>query len=171
MVRAPDESDFQAWADLRSGSKEFLQPFEPRWPIDELTRGSFRRRLRRYSQDVREKVGYAFFIFQRTDEALMGGLTISNIRYGVSQSCSLGYWMGEPHAHQGYMTEVMPALFPFIFNDLGLHRVEAACLPENLPSMRLLERAGFKPEGIAREYLKINGRWQDHRLFAKIAPS
>lgn len=168
-MRAPEEADYAVWADLRSRSKAFLQPFEPRWPLDELTRPSFRRRLRRYAQDARDRTGYAFFIFDRQTDDLMGGLTVSNIRYGVSQSCSLGYWMGAPYAGMGYMTEVLPGLFSFLFKDLGLHRIEAACLPANNPSRRLLERAGFVAEGIARGYLKIDGRWQDHRLFAKIA--
>ena len=171
IVRAPEETDFVAWSDLRARSKSFLQPFEPRWPLDELTRPSFRRRLRRYAQEARERTGFAFFVFNRQSSVLLGGLTVSNIRYGVSQSCALGYWMGAPHARHGYMSEVLPALFPFLFGELGLHRVEAACLPDNTASMRRLQRAGFEPEGIARGYLKIDGRWQDHRLFAKIAPS
>ncbi|MEM6382369.1 MAG: GNAT family protein [Pseudomonadota bacterium] len=168
-MRAPEETDFSEWAELRNQSKAFLQPFEPRWPLDELTRPSFRRRLRRYAQDSRDRTGYAFFVFGPDNRPLMGGLTVSNIRYGVSQSCALGYWMGAPYARLGYMSEVLPALFPFLFGELGLHRVEAACLPHNEPSRRLLEGAGFRSEGIARGYLKIDGRWQDHRLFAKIA--
>ncbi|MGD1888389.1 MAG: GNAT family N-acetyltransferase [Cohaesibacteraceae bacterium] len=170
FARAPEETDFYVWADLRSQSKAFLQPYEPRWPLDELTRPAFRRRLRRYAQDARDRQGYAFFIFNRDTETLMGGLTLSNIRYGVSQSCSLGYWMGEPYAGQGYMSEVLPVMFPFIFGELGMHRIEAACLPDNRASMRLLKSVGFLEEGLAKSYLKIDGRWQDHRLFAKITP-
>ena len=171
LVRAPEEGDFARWSELRGASRAFLQPYEPRWPLDELTRASFRRRLRRYAQEARDRTGFAFFVFCRQSNALLGGLTVSNIRYGVSQSCALGYWMGEAHARKGYMGEVLPALFPFLFGELGLHRIEAACLPHNVASMRLLERSGFEPEGLARGYLKIDGRWQDHRVFAKIAPS
>ena len=170
LVRAPEEADFGRWSALRAQSQSFLQPFEPRWPVGELTRPSFRRRLRRYAQDVRERQGYAFFIFERTGQELLGGLTLSNLRYGVSQSCSLGYWMGAPHAGRGFMSEVIPVMFPFIFGELGMHRIEAACLPDNQPSIRLLRRVGFHEEGMAKAYLKIDGRWQDHRLFAKISP-
>ena len=170
LVRAPEEGDFAKWAALRSRSQAFLQPFEPRWPVGELTRPAFRRRLRRYAQDVRDKQGYAFFVFDKHGKDLLGGLTISNIRYGVSQSCSLGYWMGQPHAGKGYMSEVLPVMFPFLFGDLGMHRIEAACLPDNQASIRLLRRIGFHEEGLAKAYLKIDGRWQDHRLFAKISP-
>lgn len=170
LVRVPEEADFERWAALRAQSQTFLQPFEPRWPVGELTRPSFRRRLRRYAQDARDKQGYAFFVFDKDGESLLGGLTISNIRYGVSQSCSLGYWMGEQHAGKGYMSEVLPAMFPFLFGELGMHRIEAACLPDNQASINLLQRAGFHEEGLAKAYLKIDGRWQDHRLFAKISP-
>ncbi len=169
-MRAPEESDFDQWSQLRADSQAFLQPFEPRWPVGELTRPSFRRRLRRYAQDARDKQGYAFFAFEAASNTLLGGLTISNIRYGVSQSCSLGYWMGQPFAGQGYMSEVLPSMFPFIFGELGMHRMEAACLPGNEASIRLLRRVGFAEEGLAKAYLKIDGRWQDHRLFAKISP-
>lgn len=170
FVRAPEEADFAGWTELRAISKDFLQPYEPRWPLDELTRASYRRRMRRYTQDARDKTGFAFFVFDRTTDDLMGGLTISNIRYGVSQSCSLGYWMGTPFAQLGYMSEVLPAIMPFLFGELGLHRIEAACLPHNEASMGLLKRVGFQEEGLARAYLKIDGQWRDHRLFAKIAP-
>ncbi len=169
-IRAPEEADYPVWAALREQSQAFLQPYEPRWPVGELTRPSFRRRLRRYAQDARDKQGYAFFVFKRNDRELLGGLTISNIRFGVSQSCSLGYWMGESHAGQGYMSEVLPAMFPFMFGELGMHRIEAACLPDNQASIGLLKRVGFHEEGLAKGYLKIDGRWQDHRLFAKISP-
>lgn len=169
-MRAPEDGDFTDWSALRAQSQSFLQPFEPRWPLDELTRPAFRRRLRRYAQDARDKQGFAFFIFDQVGQELLGGLTISNIRYGVSQSCSLGYWMGRPHAGQGYMSEVLPAMCPFLFGELGMHRIEAACLPDNEASMRLLRHVGFHEEGLARAYLKIDGRWQDHRLFAKISP-
>lgn len=169
FVRAPDDADFSSWAALRGQSQTFLQPYEPRWPLDELTRPSFRRRLRRYSQDARDKAGYAFFIFDRQDGRLLGGLTLSNVRYGVSQSCSLGYWMGAPFAGQGYMSQALQAVFPFVFDELRLHRIEAACLPGNDASVHLLRAKGFAEEGLAKSYLKIDGVWRDHRLFAKIA--
>ena len=170
FARPPDDRDYGEWATLRAESHAFLQPFEPRWPLDELTRPAFRRRLRRYAQDARDRQGFAFFVFRQDTSELIGGLTVSNIRYGVSQSCSLGYWMGKPYARQGYMSEVVPSLFPFAFGELGMHRIEAACLPDNTASIRLLQRCGFREEGLAKSYLKINGRWQDHRLFAKISP-
>ena len=165
-LRTPQMSDYPAWADLRAGSREFLTPWEPIWAPDELSRASFRRRIRHYLRDLREDVGYALFIFSNATDELVGGLTLCNVRRGVTQSCTLGYWVGADFANQGYMTEAVRAVIPFVFDSLELHRLEAACLPTNMASMRLLEKTGFKQEGLARRYLRINGVWQDHLLYA-----
>jgi ribosomal-protein-alanine N-acetyltransferase len=100
---------------------------------------------------------------------LIGGLTLANIRRGVAQAGSIGYWMGAPYASRGYMTDAVRTLIPFAFGALRLHRLEAACIPTNTPSIRLLERLGFAREGLAREYLCINGVWEDHLLYALLA--
>ena len=168
-LRVPQMPDFSAWSALRALSREFLVPWEPTWPSDDLTRGAFRRRVRRYVRDIREDQAYPFFIFSTSDDALVGGLTLSNIRRGVSQACSLGYWVGAPHARQGHMSRAVAAAVPFVFDTLKLHRLEAACLPSNLASIALLRKCGFTEEGYARRYLKINGIWQDHLLFAVLA--
>jgi ribosomal-protein-alanine N-acetyltransferase len=168
VLRPPQMTDFTQWAVLRERSRDFLTPWEPTWPADDLTRGAFRRRLRRYAEDQRTDQAYAFFLFRQDDEELVGGLTLANVRRGVAQAGSLGYWMGQPFARQGYMTAAVEALLPFAFNSLRLHRLEAACIPTNAPSIRLLERTGFSREGYAREYLCINGVWQDHLLYARL---
>ena len=144
----------------------FLKPWEPVWPVDDLTRPAFRRRLRRYADERHADQAFSFFIFSSITGEMVGGLTLSNIRRGVAQCCTLGYWMGEPHHGQGYMTAAVRAVIPFAFNQLRLRRIEAACLPSNVPSIRLLEKVGFAREGYAREYLCIDGTWQDHLLFA-----
>ena len=136
------------------------------WASDELSRASFRRRVRHYLRDLREDVGYALFIFAATTGDLVGGLTLCNVRRGVTQSCTLGYWVGARYAKQGYMTAAVRAVIPFVFDQLELHRLEAACLPTNAASIKLLEKTGFKREGLARRYLRINGVWQDHLLYA-----
>ncbi|MFN3350700.1 GNAT family N-acetyltransferase [Pseudorhodoplanes sp.] len=167
-LRAPQMSDFPAWAALREQSRSFLVPWEPTWPEDDLTRSSFRRRLRRYAEDMRADQAYAFLLFRKTDNTLIGGITLTNVRRGVAQAASMGYWAGAPFAAQGYMTRGVLALIPFAFDVLRLHRIEAACIPTNQPSIRLLERTGFTREGYAREYLCINGLWQDHLLYARL---
>ena len=100
---------------------------------------------------------------------LLGGLTLGLVRRGVAQACTLGYWMGERHAGKGHMTEAVRGALRFAFSDLALHRVEAACLPNNLASRRLLERVGFQREGEARAYLRINGVWADHFLYGVLS--
>jgi ribosomal-protein-alanine N-acetyltransferase len=167
-LRLPQMNEFEEWAELRAASRDFLVPWEPTWPADDLTRGAFRRRLKRYAEDWRADQSYAFFVFRRQDSVLVGGLTLAGIRRGVAQAGSVGYWMGAPHVRCGHMTAAVRAVLPFAFGTLRLHRVEAACIPTNVPSIRLLERCGFAREGYAREYLCINGIWQDHLLFARL---
>lgn len=164
-LRMPDLSDYSAWRDLRLSSRDFLAPWEPTWAPDELQRASFRRRVIRYRQDWRDDVGYAFFVLRKPDDVLVGGLTLTNVRRGVSQTCSLGYWMGEVHAGKGHMSAAVSAVLDYAFGPLGFRRMEAACVPTNGPSVRLLERVGFRREGLAREYLCIDGRWMDHALY------
>ncbi len=168
FLRPPLMGDYAAWAELRARSRDHLVPWEPQWARDELTRDAFRRRIRHYQRELREDLGYAFFLFRDTDEALLGGLTISNVRRGVTQAAAMGYWIGLPHVRRGHMSSAVKAAIRFSFEDLKLHRLEAACMPNNLASMGVLENNGFQREGLARRYLKIDGVWQDHVLFATI---
>jgi ribosomal-protein-alanine N-acetyltransferase len=168
-LRYPRMGDYAGWSAARGESREFLAPWEPAWASDELSKGAFRRRIKRYQKETRLDSAYAFFVFRKSDDALMGGCTLSNVRRGVTQCCALGYWIGERFARQGYMFDAARALVPFIFSTLGLHRIEAACLPTNEPSKSLLVKVGFRQEGLARGYLQINGEWRDHALFALLA--
>jgi len=169
FLRAPQMADFSEWASLREQSRAFLAPWEPEWPADDLTRGAFRNRLRRYANEIQEDSGYSFLIFRVSDHALLGGVTLSNVRRGVAQSANLGYWIGVQHARQGYMSAAVAALVPFAHGQLRLRRIEAACLPENAISVRLLEKLRFRREGYARQYLCIAGKWQDHLLYARLS--
>lgn len=167
-LRVPHMSDFLDWAELRDSSREFLTPWEPIWPRDDLTKSSFRRRVKRYARDIREDLAYPYFIFDSDTDNIVGGLTLSNVRRGVAQTCSLGYWVGAPYARCGHMTAAVKAIIPHVFKTLQLHRIEAACLPSNEASVGLLKKSGFKEEGYAQRYLRINGQWQDHRLFGLV---
>ena len=161
-------ADYTAWARLREQSRAFLAPWEPTWLSDDLTRAAFRRRLRRQAEDIAGDESFAFLIFDSTSDELLGGLTLGGIRRGVAQAATLGYWMGAPHAGKGRMTRAVAAVVRFGFDSLRLHRIEAACIPDNAPSMALLQRNGFRREGLARSYLKINDAWRDHVLFALV---
>lgn len=169
MLRAPVERDWRAYAELRAASRAFLEPWEPTWPSDALSRDAFHRRLNRYASDWCEDTGYSLFLFDRGSADLVGGISLSNVRRGVAQCGTLGYWMGQAHAGQGYMREGLGLLLDFCFDELGLHRVEAACLPHNEPSKNLLRGRGFSEDGYARQYLKIRGTWQDHLLFSLLS--
>jgi [ribosomal protein S5]-alanine N-acetyltransferase len=167
-LRAPVMSDFPQWADLRELSRGYLAPWEPIWPSDDLTRSGFRRRLRRYADDAAADRAYPFLVFRESDGTLLGGVTLANVRRGIVQAGTIGYWVGQPYTGQGVMTAALRVLLPTLFGELNLHRIEAACIPTNLPSVRVLEKCGFSREGLARRYLCINGIWQDHLLYGML---
>ena len=168
LLRPPRPSDYAEWAELRGGSRDYLQPWEPAWAEDDLTRAAFRRRLGVYAREMELGTAWPLFIFDSDEEILLGAITLSNIRRGVAETGTLGYWIGQSHAGQGAATAAARAMLAFAFGGLKLHRVEAACVPFNQASRRVLEKAGFRHEGLAKAYLKINGLWSDHLLFGVI---
>lgn len=166
VLRTPRMEDFDQWISLREASKNFLQPWEPVWDPADSKRSAFRQRMKRYQAELKSGKSISFFLFANDGKQLVGGLTLANIRRGVSQSCTLGYWMGEEHAGQGMMKRAVHRIIPFVFEDMKMHRLEAAAIDSNQPSISLLENSGFIFEGNVRKYLKINGKWQDHRLYS-----
>jgi ribosomal-protein-alanine N-acetyltransferase len=168
-LRLPEASDYREWAALRSSSRSFLEPWEPRWAPDELERPAWRQRLSRYLEDYANGTAVPFFILENEKGELIGGITLGNIRYGVAQTGQIGYWIGERFAGRGLMLDALGLLVAYAFETLRLHRIEAACIPDNQRSLRLLEKAGFRREGLLRSYLRINGIWQDHYLYALVA--
>ena len=150
------------------GGRRCISP-PPTWSASTLTRTAYRHRLRLQARERRDNTGYRFFIFRRDDGALVGGVNLSNIQRGVAMSCSIGYWIGKAHMRQGLMSDAIEALLPFVFDKIALHRLEAACLPNNVASEGLLRKLGFRQEGYARAYLRIDGAWRDHLMFAMLA--
>lgn len=167
-LRPPQPKDWQPWSELRALSRDFLTPWEPVWPADSLSRTAFLRRVRRHAIEWREDEGYGFLTFERATDRVVGGIGLSNVRRGVAQTATLGYWAGQPYIRRGYTSEAARLAVGFAFVQLGLHRVEAACLPTNQPSRGLLEKIGFQHEGYARGYLRIDGVWRDHVLYATL---
>jgi [ribosomal protein S5]-alanine N-acetyltransferase len=167
ILRAAKPSDYAAWYALRKRSQAFLKPFEPRWTEADLAQGFFNQRIRRSREEALAGSDFSFLIFRiaASGDVLLGGLTLSNIRRRAAQFVTLGYWMGEPFAGQGIMTEAVSMILPFVFDSLLLHRIQAAFLPINQASRRVLEKNGFREEGFAENYLQIDGRWADHVLF------
>ena len=161
--------DFAQWAALREASRAFLAPWEPIWPEDDLTRAAFRRRLKRQAEDSERDESHSYFLFDSPSESLLGGLTVGGVRRGVAETATLGYWIGARFAGQGRMTRAVAAIVDHGFTAMRLHRLEAACIPDNAASVKVLERNGFQREGFARGYLCINGAWRDHLLYARLA--
>jgi ribosomal-protein-alanine N-acetyltransferase len=168
ILRAPVHGDYRAWAALREESREFLVPWEPTWAPDHLTRKSFTNRVYWAQRSIANGTAVPLFLIRREDEALMGAITLDNIRRGPAQAGTTGYWIGASFARQGYMREALLALVHHAFSGMDLSRIEAGCLPENTPSRRLLEACGFKYEGVAQSYLQISGRWRNHVLYANL---
>jgi len=167
-LRPPVHADFRAWAALRRASNDYLRPWEPTWAEDHLTRKAFTNRVYWAQRSVSSGNAMPLFLIRRSDQNLVGAITLDNIRRGPAQSGTLGYWTGEPFARQGYMREAIEATVHQAFTRLDLSRIEAACLPENQASRGLLEKAGFKYEGVAQSYLQIDGRWRTHVLYAAL---
>ncbi len=167
-LRLPRHADFRIWAALRHQSRDFLSPWEPVWADDHLTRKSFTARVYWAQRSVGQGSAVPLFIFRRADDALLGAITMDNVRRGPAQSATLGYWIGVPFARQGYMREAIGGVCHYAFRAMDISRLEAACLPENAASRGVLETSGFKYEGVAQSYLQINGRWRNHVLYANL---
>lgn len=167
-LRPPVHADFRDWASLRQESRDFLQPWEPTWASDHLARKSFTNRVYWAQRSIASGSAMPLFIIRREDQALLGAITLDNIRRGPAQAGTLGYWIGQRYARHGYMRETILALVHHSFHKLDLSRIEAACLPENMASRRVLETSGFKYEGVAQSYLQIDGRWRTHVLYASL---
>ena len=167
-LRPPQHSDFREWASLRHESRNFLVPWEPSWAHDHLTRKAFTNRVYWAQRSISGGTAMPLFLFHRDNQSLLGAITLDNFQRGPSQAATLGYWVGERFARQGYMSEAIPAVVHHAFQELDLSRIVAGCLPENTASRGCLERCGFKYEGVAQSYLQINGRWRNHVLYAML---
>lgn len=167
-LRPPTHSDFRSWSALRLESQEFLTKWEPTWAPDHLTRKSFTNRVYWAQRSISNGTAVPLFLIRRSDEAVLGAITLDHIRRGPAQAGTTGYWIGEAHARQGYMREAIEAVVHYAFTKLDLSRIEAGCLAENTPSRALLEKCGYKYEGVAQAYLQIDGRWRNHVLYANL---
>lgn len=167
-LRPPVMNDFRPWSELRSDSRQFLTPWEPTWAPDHLSRKAFTNRVYWAQRSISGETAVPLFLIRRADNVLLGAITLDNIRRGPSQSGTIGYWIGAPFARHGYMREAISAVAHYAFTTLDISRIEAACLPENVASRGVLEKAGFKYEGVAQSYLQINGRWRTHVLYAQL---
>lgn len=167
-LRLPQLSDHKSWSQLRLRSKDFLTPWEPTWTHDHLLRRPFVNRVNWAKRSMQAGTAIPLFIKSRDDGVLMGAITLDNIRRGPNQTATMGYWIGSPYVREGFMSEAIVGLVNYAFGALDISRIESACLPENTPSRKLLEKCGFKYEGVAQAYIQIDGRWRTHVLYASI---
>jgi ribosomal-protein-alanine N-acetyltransferase len=167
-LRLPSHADWNAWSGLRADSAAFLTPWEPDWAHDHLSRRSFTNRVYWAARAQGQGTALPMLLVRRDDAQILGAITLDNIRRGPAQAGTIGYWIGQPFARQGLMREAILAMVHHAFTHLDLSRVEAACLPENTASRGVLEKTGFKYEGVAQSYLQISGRWRNHVLYANL---
>ena len=168
FLRPPEYKDWQEWSHLRKENMSYLKPWEPTWNIHELERSHFVKRVRFFEKLSINDEAYSFLIFEKPNLQLIGEININNVQRGVVQSCSIGYWISENKMGLGLMSEAISLIKEFSFDELELHRIEAACLEKNQRSLNTLKKNHFNIEGVAKKYLKINGRWQDHVLLSCI---
>ncbi len=167
-LRLPKPADYALWSGLRSESAEHLKPWEPLWSRNHLSKRAFSQRVRAASLAAASGAGLPLFLIRREDQELLGAITLDNIQRGPSQCGTIGYWTGQRFARRGYMREAVTGLVHHAFSELDLSRIEAGCLPENTASRGVLEKSGFKYEGVAQSYLQISGRWRTHVLYASL---
>ena len=168
-MRAPEKGDAKAWVAVRSRNEAFLKPWSPNGAMVNITREGYMQRLPCYLEDWKDDIAYTFFIFRQDTDALIGGLTLNNIVRGAGQMATLGYWLDQAETKQGFMTEAVLLAAGFGFSALRLHRIQAGTLPENAASQKVLTNCGFKPEGLARKFIRIDGQWRDHQMYSLIA--
>lgn len=171
ILRLPTFADYESWVLLRKKSENFLNKWEPEKDSNFYSRYFFNKRVSWAKKNFVKKTVLHLFLFLRSNNQLVGGITLDNIRFGPFKSATLGYWIGEEFSKKGIMTEGLNSLILYANKDIGISRIEAATLPNNAPSRRLLEKCNFKYEGVGQFYLQISGKWQHHILYANISDS
>lgn len=169
QLRVPKWADFEDWVNLRRANRNYLQPWEPTWKEQHLSRQSYKSRLAQFKKMIAADTGYPFHVFRADDNRLVGACNLTHVQRGALQCAHIGYWVGQEYARNGFARASLRASLRFAFDDLGLHRVSAAVQADNVASIKLLETTGFTKEGVARSYLKIDNIWQDHIIYAKLS--
>ena len=164
MLRPLVAGDFEAWSEVRMRNEEWLTKWEPlrhpKAPDAAINRDAFASRCAARDRERQSGVGYSFGIF--VDNAFAGEINLNNVLRGAMQSVTIGYWIDEARAGKSYMSEAVLVATRFALEDLQLHRVEICIIPRNHNSRRVMEKLGFREEGIAERFLEINGAWEDH---------
>ncbi|WP_339208487.1 GNAT family protein [Paenibacillus sp. FSL K6-3182] len=153
---------------IRRRNFQFFQPFEPIRPEHYFTIEEQKKMIESSLQAAANDQGFVFGVFLNESNKLIGRIELSGIARGPFQNAYLGYFLDQEHNGKGYATEAVSLCVKFAFDQIGLHRIQAGVMPRNLPSVRVLTKAGFRFEGLSTKYLKINGVWEDHAIYAII---
>ncbi|MGR3205556.1 GNAT family N-acetyltransferase [Bacillus glycinifermentans] len=170
-IRPLTADDAEACLKLQTDNRGFFERFSMERAADFYTLEGQKKRLQTFWEQMQQDEDYYFGIFLQTDDALIGTINLFQVLRGSLQSAFIGYFLDEKHNGKGYTTEAVKLMVDYAFNDLKLHRIEAGVMPHNLGSIRVLEKAGFHKEGLARKNVKINGKWEDHQVLAIINPN
>lgn len=154
---------------LRQRNFHFFQPFEPIRSEHYFTIEEQKKMISTSVQAAENDQAYVFGVFHNVTNKLIGRIELSGIARGPFQNAYLGYFLDQEHNGKGFATEAVSLCVKYALTQIGLHRIQAGVMPRNVPSIRVLEKAGFRYEGLATKYLKINGKWEDHALYAIIA--
>ncbi|MGG3623491.1 GNAT family protein [Bacillus gobiensis] len=166
FIKTMDTSDAEAFLQLELRNKEFFQTYTPLRNNNFYTMEGQLNRIQSIVKNRELEQEYSFGIYIIGSEELIGKVTLSEVVRGAIQGCFIGYYLDKQHNGKGYMTEAVRLTVHYAFNDLNLHRIEAGVMPHNQGSMKVLEKAGFHKEGIAKKNVKINGKWEDHQILA-----
>jgi ribosomal-protein-alanine N-acetyltransferase len=169
-LRPLKASDWDVWRAVRVASRDWLEPWEPLGepgtpdPVEDAD--AFKSRCGAWERQRHFDAAYGFGIFLRKGGAFLGEASLGSVQRGPFQSANVGYWIDEAHAGKGYMPEAVALLLRYAFEELGLHRVEAAIVPRNARSRRVTEKLGMREEGTSARFLQIRGVWEDHVRYA-----
>jgi ribosomal-protein-alanine N-acetyltransferase len=162
ILKVLDQSHAELVVDYYLRNKAFLEEWEPKKSDEFYTRLYHEEQLANGLTNMENGNCFRLWICKKNDDRIIGGIGFNNIVRGAFLSCHLGYKLAEAEINKGYMTEAIHKGIGIMFNEFGLHRIEANVMPKNIRSLRVLEKLGFYNEGLAYNYLKINGRWEDH---------
>lgn len=171
IIQSLDPSHVNLVLAFLNKNKTFFKAFQPTPDKDYYSETYQQKRLQSDVERWNNKTKYAFYLFHHRDHErgqILGTVTLSNVVRGPLQSCFLGYKVDEQVQGKGIATEGIAHVIQFAFEQLKLHRIEANIMPDNLASIRVVEKLGFRKEGFSEKYLKINGKWEDHLRFALI---
>ncbi|OXM83189.1 GNAT family N-acetyltransferase [Paenibacillus rigui] len=159
-------ADAEPLRELRVHNRDYFRPYEPARPDSHFTLDYQKDLIRTSWRDAQKDAGYIFGIFLNENAKLIGRVSLTAVFRGPWQNANIGYYMDQRYTGCGYMTEAVRLAIQYAFTEIGLHRLQGAVMPRNTRSIRVLEKAGFRYEGLARSYLHIHEVWEDHGIYA-----